>query len=765
MKKLWAVLILVPPMACTNPPVQPVEQAHEDVNAWLSYNIVPGELQTVLRPAMWGNGQLELTAELERPSVNEVMSFGFGTEALSYGGGYGGEEHLLPAVYDAETGKKYFLYSTASSHAHTSWVTFRPDRQIWHYEFDDLRVDVSLVLPRVKPGYLMKLELFPAAGNESRKWYVYHELRAFHGNRLFATEADYDLERGRVWFKSSGAGHGEAIGSTVDAEAVNLGLDGWHATGILVKAVAERAEGAGPVTVYFARAFGDTVPAARQGLEQLLSAPAKLEEEATAWWAQYLEEVPRLETPNKTFSRTFLWSWANFRMNRIDVPVGQAAAGLWPSNNRTLRRGMYVGGDSPGLGGAIHLMHDPEPVGQMMLYYLRLTRKTGLLSPGTDPNQVTERPGAYVNDLSRFCGILHKYVLHTGNLAFLDEDIGGGKTVLQRLEDAAEAQLPFRDEKTGLYPIDDEITRFPGLWEGKPFGLGSMHEAVTRYRGGKGTFYSDSNASIYGGFLAMAEIQELAGNAEKSARYLGLAEDLREAIQKYLWSEELGFFMDMRADGSMSDYLGCGGFITGLHANPVHRPGGLATPEQAAKLAEWCNHPDFVSDFGVLTLARSSPYFDPASYKGRNSPFNFHPSNQLPAGLYAHAQYDEAHRQLFKQFRRLRGNAGLGPRYRGEAYHGDTGAILPWRFQNYPANLGALAAVIEGVFGMRWTNQALTAHVNSPWPRARLSNLRIRNAVLDLELAASNELVASIDGKEVARSAERKVELPWELFD
>ena len=66
---------------------------------------------------------------------------------------------------------------------------------------------------------------------------------------------------------------------------------------------------------------------------------------------------------------------------------------------------------------------------------------------------------------------------------------------------------------------------------------------------------------------------------------------------------------------------------------------------------------------------------------------------------------------------------------------------------------------------MRWTNQALTAHVNSPWPRARLSNLRIRNAVLDLELAASNELVASIDGKAVARSAERKVELPWELFD
>ncbi len=763
MKKFLLVLVLIPLFACTDAPVQPVEEA-EDVNARLSYSIDSQNVRAILRPAMWGNGQLELTAELERPSVNQVMCFGFGAEALSYGGGFGGEEHLLPAVYDAATGRKYFLYSTASSEALASKVTFRPDRQIWHYEFDDLSVDVSLVLPRVKPGYLMKLELFPSEENKSRKWYVYHELRAFHGNRLFATEADYDLERGRVWFKSSGEGHGEAIGSTVDAEAVNLGLDGWHATGILVKAVAEKQAGPGPVTVYFARAFGDTVPVAREGLENLLSAPEKLEAEAEKWWTAYLEEVPRLDTPHEAFSTNYLWSWANFRMNRIDIPVGKAAAGLWPSNNRNLKRGMYVGGDSPGLGGAIQLMHDPTPVGQMMLYYLRITRKTGLLSPGTDPNQVTERPGAYVNDLSRFCGILHKYVLTTGNLEFLDEDIGG-KTVLQRLEEAAEAQLPFRDEKTGLYPIDDEITRFPGLWEGKPFGLGSMHEAVTRYRGGAGAFYSDSNASLYGGYLAMAEIQELAGNPDKSARYRQLAEDLYQSIQKYLWNEELGFFMDMYADGSMSDYLGCGGFITGLHANPVHRPGGVATSDQAARLADWCNHPDFVSDYGVLTLARSSPYFDPGSYKGRNSPFNFHPSNQLPAGLYAHGQYEEAHRQLFKQFRRLGENGGLGPRYRGEAYHGDSGEVLPWRFQNYPANLGALTSIMEGVFGMRWTNEALTAYVNSPWPRARLSNLRIRNSLLDLELAATNELVASIDGKEVARSAERKLALPWTLFD
>ena len=111
-----------------------------------------------------------------------------------------------------------------------------------------------------------------------------------------------------------------------------------------------------------------------------------------------------------------------------------------------------------------------------------------------------------------------------------------------------------------------------------------------------------------------------------------------------------------------------------------------------------------------------------------------HWCNQITAGLYAHGQHQEAHRQLFKLFRRLGENAGLGPRYRGEAYHADTGEILPWRFQNYPCILSALTSVIEGVFGLRWTKDALTAYVNSPWPWAKLRNLRFRESLLDLEL-------------------------------
>ncbi len=120
--------------------------------------------------------------------------------------------------------------------------------------------------------------------------------------------------------------------------------------------------------------------------------------------------------------------------------------------------------------------------------------------------------------------------------------------------------------------------------------------------------------------------------------------------------------------------------------------------------------------------------------------------------------------QLFKLFRRLAENAGVGPRHRGEGYNGDTGEILACRAGNYPVVLSALNSVIEGVFGLRWTNEALLVHVNSPWPWAKLTNMRIRNSMLDLELTTEGSLVAKINGKEVASSAVRRVELQWSLF-
>ena len=733
-----------------------------DLNAWLAYSIAPRRLTCALRPAMWGNGRIELLADLERPCIREVICFGFGEAGLRYGvTQIAGptEEHLLPAVYD-DSGRKYFLHATSSAPADAT-VTFRPDRQVWAYEFDDLTVEAALILPRLRPGYLFKVSLLPRPSNRSRSWILYQELRAFQGNRLRATEASYQLGGGMVWCRASGREHGEALGATLDAEAVNLGPDGPFATDVMVRMRVERGT-ASQATMYLGRAFGLTPVQARETLEAMLASAPALEAETSQWWQDYLAGVVTLESPDETFAKDFLWSWADFRMNRIDVPRGRVPAGTFNSNNTRLAAEFALGAGDHMEAEAIQLLSDPEPARQSLLFLLRETRKEGLLSPGFHEGE--EKPGSYAFGLGWLCGLLCKYVLTTGDFALLRADLGG-TSVIGRLEDALESELGFRDPDTGLYRTGDESLRFPGEDRGaKAVGLGPNMESVTGHRGGAGTFYSDTNATVYGTLEVMADVEALLGRAERSARYRALAAELQAAIQRLLWREDIGFFCDLRPDGSVSEYRGLGGFITGLFANHVARPGGLATSGQARRLAQWCNHPDFVSEWGVLSLARSSPYFDPMDHKGFNSAFDMHWCNQVPAGLYAHGCTEEAHRQLFKLFRRLAHNAGLGPRYRGEAYNADTGEIMPWRFVNYPCILSALSAVIEGVFGLRWTADGLTVNVQSPWPWVRLRNLRMRRSVLDLEWAAEGGLSAHVDGRPVISAASGPAKLAWTLF-
>ena len=76
---------------------------------------------------------------------------------------------MLPAVYDDDTGRKNLLDSPRSSGARSATVNFRPDRQTWRYQFDDLSIDVSLILPRLLPVYLFKLEL-SGPGRSLRPW-------------------------------------------------------------------------------------------------------------------------------------------------------------------------------------------------------------------------------------------------------------------------------------------------------------------------------------------------------------------------------------------------------------------------------------------------------------------------------------------------------------------------------------------------------------------------------------------------------------------
>ena len=734
----------------------------KDLNAWLQYTIHPQRLTVTPRSAHWGNGQLQLLAQLRRPALKNLLCFGYGPEGLHY---RRVEEHLIPAVYDAHTGKKYLLSASPVSGAREATVTFRPDRQVWRYEFDDLVVTVSLLLPRLRPGYLLKVELLPTRSNTTAAWYLYQDRRGVLGHAMRITAAGFDPHTGTIWLHSPSDGLAEALGSTLGVESAQLNQDGAFVTRIMGKTLVEREGHDSGTSLYCARACGPTVEDATAALTTLLSSPETLEAETQTWWNSYLTDLPRLEAPDESFAKNVHWSWPDFRMSRIDVPIGNAPPGLFNINNTRLSTHIFVMPYDNAFVEAFQLLNDPRPARDLMLFLLQQTAKEGVLRRGIS-NGLAEEAGAPCT-LGYFCGLLYKYLLTTGDLALLDEDIGG-MTVLQRLEDALAAQLRYRDDTTGLLRIDDEWAADATPDTPYPFpsgGLRPMAEHATPLRGAGGAFHSDANAVFHGALLALADIEALAGNGDHSTRQREVAQELEQSIQAHLWSDEQQCFCDLRPDGTRSDYLGIGGFITGLFANQVYRPGGLATKDQADQLAAWCVHPDFVSDYGVLSLARSNPYFDPEEYKGYNSGFDYLWCTQIPAGLYAHGCYPEAHQQLFKLFRRVGENGGLGPRYRGESYNSDTGEILPWRFANYPASLNVLSAVIEGVFGLRWAATALQIQVNAPWPWANLRNLKIRGSTLDLVLSADGSVSAIIDGNEVAKSSDGKLELAWELFD
>lgn len=537
----------------------------KDLASWLSYSIKPRELTTALRPAMWGNGRLELMAEVNQPSISETMCFGFGEVALlaSRSNPRSAEEHHVPAVYDADTGKKYLLHITPGSGAIEFAVTFRPDRQVWRFVFDDAIIELTLILPRLQPGYLIRIQVTPQPGNPTRRWFVWQEMRGYHGDMLWATEADFDLKNSRVWFKAPSEAHYEAIGASVDADEIRLGPNAHYASDIMAKTEIRATNGEGSASMYIGRAFGQSAEEARDNLAPLLASPETLEQETETWWNQYLQEVPFLETPDEEFSKHFLWSWPNFRMNRIDVARAEVPAGIFASNNVRLKPHTSIGVTADNAEAeSIQLLHDPECARKLLTWGLKATRKKGFLSSALYGGE--ELPGTSAFSLPYFGGLLFKYILTTGDQDILDEDIGG-VTVLERLEDALRVLLPYRDEATGLYRNVEEKERFRG---GKG-GLGPNMEAIVRYRRASDVFYNDTSGLMYGAFRVMAEIFELAGQDKKSAECVQWAEDVYEAIQTHLWNEEAGFFGDKHVDGTFTDYMGIGGFLTGLQTNQV----------------------------------------------------------------------------------------------------------------------------------------------------------------------------------------------------
>jgi glycogen debranching enzyme len=112
---------------------------------------------------------------------------------------------------------------------------------------------------------------------------------------------------------------------------------------------------------------------------------------------------------------------------------------------------------------------------------------------------------------------------------------------------------------------------------------------------------------VFAALRAMAELADRRGEAADATRWRARGEALREAVETRFWLEDVGFYA-IALDGE-------GRPCRVRASNPGHLLfTGLPSADRGARVAAHLLAPDFNSGWGIRTVARGEPNFNPMSY-------------------------------------------------------------------------------------------------------------------------------------------------------
>jgi glycogen debranching enzyme len=152
---------------------------------------------------------------------------------------------------------------------------------------------------------------------------------------------------------------------------------------------------------------------------------------------------------------------------------------------------------------------------------------------------------------------------------------------------------------------------------------------------------------VYDAKLRMAEIFEALGDKGRAQALARQAETLKQKFNRVFWMEEEGCF----AYGLDPDKQQ----ITSIASNPGHCLwSGIADQEKAERTARRLLQPDMWSGWGVRTLSRKNPAYNPFSYQ--NGSIWPHDNGIIAAGFKRYGLADEANtviRGIFDAARRF----------------------------------------------------------------------------------------------------------------
>ena len=111
----------------------------------------------------------------------------------------------------------------------------------------------------------------------------------------------------------------------------------------------------------------------------------------------------------------------------------------------------------------------------------------------------------------------------------------------------------------------------------------------------------------FAAYRAMAKLAHQRGDQDNAARWAARAEQIRDAVERRFWMEDLGYY-GIAIDGE-------GELCRVLSSNPGHLLfSGLPSPARARKVAQRLLSASFDTGWGLRTLAVGEPRFNPMSY-------------------------------------------------------------------------------------------------------------------------------------------------------
>lgn len=425
---------------------------------------------------------------------------------------------------------------------------------------------------------------------------------------------------------------------------------------------------------------------------------------------ELLSRLPKLTASNKRLEEYYYRSLAVLFTNKWKVPefVLQPYYGS----------GGVIGGSVTlhlwefGLPARIFPLYDAASARKHILQFLKvdITRRSRF-----EPMTGEGAGSWYQVNQDKIIELIYYYVLHSGDIAFLQEKVEG-KTVLEHAMDNA---LFGDDLKKPVRLVD--------------YGAEGEHHLELRrgypYRG----ILPDVNALRYQNYLRVWELSGLAGKPVKALRQR--AGELKQLLKKELWSEKDQWFLfeadkkkDLRYTNFMYTLIGTGVF----------------DQEVEQGLMSHLNDREFLGEYGIHSLSKLDPAYDQVDldHGGGGSYVAFPPlicQQFYEAGYKAEAD-DLFERHLWWADHLPYWGDSKAANYKG--YREDT------PLQSDFSAISGAQAVLFGLFGIQVTadGKIIIKPVSPSFsPQLKLEGLKLRGKEITIE-TNGNEYTVTVDG-------------------